>query len=151
IYARDAHPNARELAARLAELEGGTWAVVTGSGMGAISAILLSLVGQGERIVASNRLYGRTSQLLNQELTRYGVQAAIVDVSDLEQVRKALETPARVLFVETMSNPLLGLSDVAGLATLAHERGCQLVVDNTFATPVLVRPLDLGADLVMES
>jgi cystathionine beta-lyase/cystathionine gamma-synthase len=151
IYARDAHPNARELAARLAELEGGTWAVVTGSGMGAISAILLALVGQGERIVASNRLYGRTSQLLNQQLTRYGVQAAIVDVSDLEQVRKALETPARVLFVETMSNPLLSLSDVTSLSTLAHERGCQLVVDNTFATPVLVRPLDLGADLVMES
>jgi cystathionine beta-lyase/cystathionine gamma-synthase len=151
IYARDAHPNARELASQLANREGAKWGIITGSGMGAISAILLALVQQGERVVASNRLYGRTTQLLNQEMARFGVQTVLVDTGDLDQVRKALETAARVLFVETMSNPLLRLSDVERLAALAHERSCLLVVDNTFATPVLVRPLDLGADLVMES
>jgi cystathionine beta-lyase/cystathionine gamma-synthase len=150
-YARDAHPNSRALAERLAEVEGAQWGVVCGSGMAAISAILLSLVQKGERIVASNRLYGRTTQLLNQELPRFGVQTTFVDTGDVEQVRRALETPARVLFVETMSNPMLRLSDVQAFAPLAKERGCPFVVDNTFATPALVRPLDLGADIVMES
>jgi cystathionine beta-lyase/cystathionine gamma-synthase len=151
IYARDGHPNAKFLADELARLEGGTWAVVCGSGMAAITATLLATCQQGDRIVASNRLYGRTTQLLGQELTRYGVQAIFVDTSDLEEVRQALQKPAKVLFVETMSNPLLRLVDVPRLAELAHERDCLLVVDNTFATPVLLRPLDHGADLVMES
>jgi cystathionine beta-lyase/cystathionine gamma-synthase len=150
-YARDAHPNARRLAAKMAELEGGTWAVVTGSGMAAISTILLATVRPGERIVAGNRLYGRTTQLLQQELARFGVPSAFVDANDLDAVRKELEMPARLLHVETMSNPLCRTVDVAALATLAHDRDCLFVVDNTFATPVLCRPLDLGADLVMES
>jgi cystathionine beta-lyase/cystathionine gamma-synthase len=101
--------------------------------------------------VASNRLYGRTTQLFQEELPRFGVQTSLVDAGDLEQVQKALETPTRLLFVETLSNPLLRAADVDALARLAHERGCLLVVDNTFATPVLLRPLEHGADLVMES
>lgn len=151
IYARDGHPNARLLADELARLEGGTWALVTGSGMAAITAILLATAQQGDRVVASHRLYGRTTQLLGQELPRYGVTADFVDTSDFEQVRQALQTPAKVLFVETMSNPLLRLVDVPRLAELAHEKDCLLVVDNTFATPVLHKPLDHGADIVMES
>ncbi len=151
IYARDSHPNARLLADQLAATEGATWAVVCGSGMAAITAGLLAVLQQGDRVVASNRLYGRTSQLLSQELTRFGVQARFVDASDLDQVRAALDEPAKVLFVETMSNPLLRLVDVEALARLSRERGCLLAVDNTFATPVLTRPLDLGAELVMES
>jgi cystathionine gamma-synthase len=151
IYARDAHPNARHLAAQLASLEGGQWAVITGSGMAAISALVLATVQQGQRIIASHRLYGRTTQLFQQELPRFGVQTTFVDTSDLQEVQQALEAPARLLFVETLSNPLLRTSDLAALVRLAHERDCLLVVDNTFATPVLVRPLELGADLVMES
>jgi cystathionine gamma-synthase len=151
IYARDAHPNARHLAEQLGELEGAAWSVVTGSGMAAISAIFLACVQQGDRIIASNRLYGRTTQLLNQELLRYGVQTTFVDSSDLEQVEAALKTPAKILFVETMSNPLVRLVDIEALAELADEHDCVLIVDNTFATPVLARPLDLGADFVMES
>jgi cystathionine beta-lyase/cystathionine gamma-synthase len=151
IYARDGHPNARQLADQLAALEGASWAVVCGSGMAAISAVVLATVSQGERIVASNRLYGRTTQLFKEELPRFGVEATLVDVNDLAAVRAALDRPAKLLFVETMSNPLLRLVDVAALAELAEERGCRLVVDNTFATPVLCRPLELGADFVMES
>ena len=151
IYARDAHPNARRLASQLAEWEGAQWALVTSSGMAAISAIILATVQQGQRIVASHRLYGRTSQLFQQELPRLGVQTTLVDTSNLEEVRRALETPARLLFVETLSNPLLRIADLPTLAKLAHERDCLLVVDNTFATPVLVRPLEVKADLVMES
>jgi cystathionine beta-lyase/cystathionine gamma-synthase len=151
IYARDGHPNARQLAEQLAALEGATWAMVCGSGMAAISAVALTSVSQGERVVASNRLYGRTTQLFMEELPRFGVETTLVDVNDLAAVRAALEQPAKLLFVETMSNPLLRLVDLEALAELADERGCQLVVDNTFATPVLCRPLEWGADFVMES
>jgi cystathionine beta-lyase/cystathionine gamma-synthase len=151
IYARDGHPNAKFLAEELARQEGGTWAMVCGSGMAAITATLLATCQQGDRLVASNRLYGRTTQLLGQELARYGVQASFVDTNNLDEVRQALQQPAKVLFVETMSNPLLRVADVPRLAELAHERDCLLVVDNTFATPVLLRPLDHGADVVMES
>jgi cystathionine beta-lyase/cystathionine gamma-synthase len=119
--------------------------------MAAITATVLATCQQGDRLVASNRLYGRTTQLLGQELARYGVQCTFVDTNNLDEVRQALQKPAKVLFVETMSNPLLRVADVPRLAELAHERDCLLVVDNTFATPVLLRPLDHGADLVMES
>ncbi len=151
IYARDSHPNARHLAAQLAQLEGAAWGLVCGSGMAAVSAALLGLVQQGDRIVASNRLYGRTTQLLSQELSRFGVKTTFVDACDVGEVKRALQEPARVLFVETMSNPLLRLVDVEAVARLARKAGALLIVDNTFATPVLVRPLELGADLVMES
>jgi cystathionine gamma-synthase len=151
IYARDAHPNARQLAGRLAALEGGQWGLVCGSGMAALSAVRLATLQQGGRVVASNRLYGRTTQLLQQELARFGVQTAFVDTGDLGQVGRALQTPARVLLVETLSNPLLHVADLDTLGRLAQEHDCLLVVDNTFATPVLARPLERGAHLVMES
>ncbi|MCI0682033.1 MAG: aminotransferase class I/II-fold pyridoxal phosphate-dependent enzyme [Gemmataceae bacterium] len=151
IYARDAHPNARRLAQLLAEDEGADWGLVTGSGMAAITALVVATTQHGQRIVASNRLYGRTTQLFSQELGRFGVAAEYVDANDLEQVEAALAKGARLLFVETMSNPLVRVVDIANLATLAHRHNCLLVVDNTFATPVLTKPLDLGADLVMES
>ena len=119
--------------------------------MAAISAIFLATLRPGDRIVASNRLYGRASKLLRQGFGRFGVPTDFIDVTDLDMVRKALASPARLLFVETISNPILRVADLERLAALARERGCLFVVDNTFATPVLTRPLELGADLVMES
>lgn len=151
IYARDGHPNARRLADQLAAVEKADWAVVCGSGMAAITATLLTVTQQGDRVVASNSLYGRTAQLLNQELSRYGVQSSFVDTRDLRAVAAALDKPAKLLLVETISNPLLCVADLEAVASLAHERDCQLAVDNTFATPALVRPLELGADFVIES
>lgn len=151
IYARDGHPNASQLAAHLTTMEAGDWSIVCGSGMAAISAIFLALLEKGSRVLASNRLYGRTTQLLNQELIRYGVRTTFVDVNNLDEVREALVTPTRLLFLETMSNPLLRVPDLERLVELAHSRDCLVVVDNTFATPELVKPLALGADLVMES
>jgi cystathionine beta-lyase/cystathionine gamma-synthase len=151
IYARDAHPNASHLAELLARMEHAEWAVICASGMAAISTILLATLEQGDRIVASNRLYGRTTQLLMQELPRLGVQTSLVDASEVAQVQRALEQPAKVLFVETMSNPLLRFVDIPALAEVARAKGCRFIVDNTFATPVLCRPLDLGAHVVMES
>jgi cystathionine gamma-synthase len=151
IYARDAHPNARHLAKLLAKTEAAEWGVITGSGMGAISAIVLATVQQGQRILASNRLYGRTVQLFTQELSRFGVTTDYVDANDLRAVEDGLKKSPRLLFVETMSNPLLRVVDLEALADLAHNYGTLLVVDNTFATPVLTKPMELGADFVMES
>src|SRR3954466_13066014 len=131
IYARDAHPNARHLAAELAAWEAADWAVICGSGMAAISAFLLAILQHGDRLVASNRLYGRTTQLLDQELGRFGVRTTFVDCNDLESVKRALAEPAKLLFVETVSNPMLRVVDVATLAALAHARNCLLMVDNT--------------------
>jgi cystathionine beta-lyase/cystathionine gamma-synthase len=151
IYARDGHPNARFLAAEIQKLEGAAWGAICSSGMAAITAALVALVKQGDRILASNSLYGRTTQLLNQELIRFGVNTTFVDCGQLSQVRSALTQPTRLLLVETISNPLLRLADIEELARLTREQGCLLFVDNTFATPALARPLDLGADLVVES
>jgi cystathionine beta-lyase/cystathionine gamma-synthase len=151
IYARDGHPNAKALADKLAKLESAKWAIVCGSGMAALSAAFFGYVSLGDRIVASNRLYGRTNKLLRQELQRFGVKTTVVDCNDLDAVRAAFAEPARVLFVETMSNPLCRTVDVPALAEIAHQHGAKLVVDNTFATPTLFRPLKHGADLVMES
>src|SRR5437764_364142 len=124
IYARDAHPNARHLAAELATWEAADWAVICGSGMAAISAFLLAILQHGDRLVASNRLYGRTTQLLDQELGRFGVRTAFVDCNDLGAVQRALAEPAKVLFVETVSNPMLRVVDVAGLAPAVMQGGC---------------------------
>jgi cystathionine beta-lyase/cystathionine gamma-synthase len=150
IYARDGHPNAHLLAQELAALEGAAWALVCSSGMAAITASLLSITQQGDRLVASNSLYGRTTQLFR-ELGRFGVQTTFVDARDLKQVQNALDNSAKALLVETMSNPLLCLVDIPALVKMCHERACLLIVDNTFATPVLTRPLELGADYVVES
>jgi cystathionine beta-lyase/cystathionine gamma-synthase len=151
IYARDAHPNAQMLASRLANLEGAEWALVTSSGMSALGAIFLATLQHGARVIASNRLYGRTTQQLHQELGRFGVQTTFVDTNALEEVEAALHQPARLVLVETLSNPLLRVANISALARIAHEQGTLLVVDNTFATPEITRPLAMGADLVMES
>jgi cystathionine beta-lyase/cystathionine gamma-synthase len=151
IYARDAHPNARRLAQRLADAEAAQWGIVTGSGMAAITAIVVATLQQGQRIVASNRLYGRTVQLFAQELGRFGVTCEFVDTNDLGQVETAMDQGARMLFVETVSNPLLRVADLPALAALARRHQCLFVVDNTFASPALTRPMQMGADFVMES
>src|SRR5262249_51380540 len=144
IYARDSHPNARQLGARLAAVEGAGWGLVTSSGMAALSAILLATLEKGQRVVASSRLYGRTTQLLAQELSRFGVESAFVDINDHDQVQKELARPTRILLVETLSNPLLRVADIPALAKISRAAGALLVVDNTFATPELTRPLEMG-------
>jgi cystathionine beta-lyase/cystathionine gamma-synthase len=119
-YARDAHPNARLLADQISALESASWSIICSSGMAAITSVLLALVKQGDRIVASNSLYGRTTQLVGRELPRFGVNATFVDCGQPDQVRAALTEPAQVLLVETMSNPLLRLPNLEELIQMAH-------------------------------
>jgi cystathionine beta-lyase/cystathionine gamma-synthase len=151
IYSRDGHPNAVSLGSELAQLHGASWGLVTGTGMSALSLAILSQVNLGDRIVASNQLYGRTTGLLKTELMRFGISTEFIDTNDLAAVDLALQTPTRLLIVETISNPLLRVSDLPALSALAHTHSCKLLVDNTFASPILARPLEQGADLVMES
>jgi cystathionine beta-lyase/cystathionine gamma-synthase len=149
IYARDGHPNASTLTAKLNRLHGASWGTVCGSGMGAIVAAVLPLVKSGDRIVASDKLYGKTTRLFR-ELAKFGVTTTFVDSNDLSAVA-AVSDGAAVVFVETISNPLCRVCDLPELAALAKRHGAKLIVDNTFASPVLCRPLGLGADVVMES
>jgi len=151
IYARDNHPNAAELATTVAALEGGAWGIVGGSGMSVLSIAFLGLVSAGDRVIAGNQLYGRTNRLLRHELARFGVGCAVVDCTDLGAVREALRTPSKFLVTETITNPLLRVADLEALAELCRAAGCRLIVDNTFASPVLCKPLEIGTDIVMES
>jgi len=151
VYQRDAHPNADILAEKCRELHGAERAAIASSGMGALAAIVLSQLKQGDHIVVSNQLYGRSSLLLTQESNRFGIACIETDTCDLNAVDEAIGPETRMVVVETIANPLLRVADITRLAELAHRHGAKLLVDNTFATPVLCRPLDHGADFVLES
>ncbi|MGL4422083.1 MAG: trans-sulfuration enzyme family protein [Gemmataceae bacterium] len=152
IYARDGHPNAAELSAVLNQLSAAPWGFITASGMGALAAAFLATVRTGANILASDRLYGKTTRLLRSEFDRLGITTQFVDTSDLVAVETALKaTPTALVVVETISNPHCRVADIPELAHRAHAAGAKLLVDNTFASPGLCRPLELGADLVMES
>jgi cystathionine beta-lyase/cystathionine gamma-synthase len=151
-YSRIDNPTTAALAAAVAELEGGEAGVSFATGMAAIHAALLSLVSAGDRIVSTRAVYGSTRALQANVLGRLGVTTEYVDITDHATVEAArAAAPARVLYAETISNPTIVVADIAGLASIAHRHGATLVVDNTFASPYLCRPLELGADLVIES
>ncbi len=150
-YARDNHPNAAELASHVAAMHDAKWGVIAASGMGAISATLLSLLKSGDHVVASDQLYGGTMQLLRQQLPRFGITTTWVDFNDLPAVEGALRKPTQILFAEKISNPLVRVCDLKRLADMARAHDAMLIVDNTFATPVLCKLLTLGADVVIES
>ena len=150
-YSRWSNPTLRALEERLAALEGGQSALATATGMAAVSAILLTFLGQGDHVVASEVCYAGSVELFGEHLPRLGIQVSLVDTSDLGQVRAALRPETRLVYVETPANPILRIADIAALAELAHAAGAQLVVDSTFAGPTLQRPLALGADYVVHS
>jgi canavanine-gamma-lyase len=159
-YTRWSNPTLRALEERLAALETVTLpiakkqqidAVVTASGMAAVSALLLTLLGKGDHVVASEVCYAGSVELFGQYLPRFGIEVSLVDTSDLEQVRGALKPNTRLLYAETPANPILRIADIAGLAEIAHAAGIPLAVDSTWASPALQQPLALGADFVLHS
>ncbi|MBA61724.1 MAG: hypothetical protein CMJ76_05095 [Planctomycetaceae bacterium] len=151
VYQRDCHPNADLFAEACQDLHQAERAVITSSGMAAISLAVLSQLQAGDHILVSNQLYGRTTLLLTSELQRLGVTHSLIDPYDLESVRSAVTTETKMMVVETIANPLLRVIDIRGLAKIARAADALLLVDNTFATPAICKPLTLGADLVMES
>ena len=150
VYARDAHPNASALASKVAAIEGTEAALVCGSGMAAEAALFLACLDAGDTIALSEGLYGRTVGLVTKELARFGVGCVMFDATRPESLREAIRPRTRLAFVETISNPLIRVADIAGLAEVAHAADCLLAVDHTFA-PLLCSPIALGADVVVHS
>jgi methionine-gamma-lyase len=150
LYSRHWNPTNKYLSDALARMEDGESAQVMASGMGAISTTLLQLCSAGDEVVASRTIYGGTYALLKNLLPRLGITTRFVDTTDLDAVRRACGPKTRAIYCESISNPLLEVDDLAGLAGIARERGARLVVDNTFS-PMILSPLRLGADVVIHS
>lgn len=151
IYARFSNPTVKAFEERLARMEGGEACVATASGMVAILSLALATMKAGDHLLASNGLFGSTISLFNNYLVKFGVDVDYVDQKDPAAWEQAIRPNTRLLFVETPSNPLTEVADIAALAELAHRHGAKLAVDNCFLTPVFQRPLALGADYVIHS
>jgi len=151
VYSRYGNPTNQMLAERLAALEGAETCRITASGMGAISSAMIAPCSAGDRVVAANALFGSCRHICSTILPRYGVETEFVNGNDLDAWKRALSKPTRLVLIESPSNPLLEAVDIAAVAELAHAAGALLVVDNVFATPILQKPLELGADIAVYS
>ncbi|MBP7079844.1 MAG: O-succinylhomoserine sulfhydrylase [Rhodocyclaceae bacterium] len=151
VYARFTNPTVTSLQQRLAALEGAEDCIATASGMAAIMATVMALMNAGQHIVASRSIFGATQQMFTNLLPRFGIETSFVDGSNLSGFASALRPNTRIVFVESPSNPLTELVDIAALAEVTRAQGVLLVVDNCFCTPALQLPLTLGADLVIHS
>lgn len=151
VYSRIHNPNHTVLEAALAELEGGEVATVVASGMAAIQIACLAHLSAGDRMLVTRDCYGGTQVQFLQELTRFGIAIDFVDFSNLETAAEAISAGAKIVYLETISNPLMKLVDIPAIRELAHAHGALVVVDNTFASPYVCQPLQLGADLSIHS
>jgi O-succinylhomoserine sulfhydrylase len=151
IYSRFTNPTVRTFEERLASLEGGKRCVATSSGMAAILATCAGLLKAGDHIVSSRSIFGTTTVLFSTYLAKFGIETTFVALADVQAWRDAIRPETRLLFLETPSNPLTEIADIAALAALSKEKNCVLAVDNCFCTPALQRPLELGADIVIHS
>ncbi len=150
-YSRFGNPTVAMFEARMCELEGAAAARATASGMAAVFASLMSQLKAGDRVVASDALFGSCHYIIAEILPRFGVESVLVDGRDLDQWKKALAKPTAAVFMESPSNPQLRIVDIAAVCEMAHAAGARVVVDNVFATPMLQQPLKLGADVVVYS
>lgn len=151
VYSRYTNPTVANFETRLAQMEGAESGVATASGMAAILSICMAFLKAGDHILCSRDVFGSTTVLLNKYMAKFGVQVSFVALSDLDAWKNAVQKNTQLLFLETPSNPLNEVADIAALAQLAREKDIRLVVDNCFCTPVLQQPLSLGAHLVMHS
>lgn len=151
IYSRFTNPTVRTFEERLAAMEGAECCVATASGMSAITATCIGLLRTGDHIVSSRSIFGTTTVLFENFLGKLGIATSFVELSDLRAWEQAIKPETKLLFLETPSNPLTELVDIAALAEIAHRHGCLLVVDNCFCTPALQQPIALGADIIIHS
>lgn len=151
VYSRYTNPTVRGFEERLAALEGAEACVATSSGMAACLAVFMGHLKAGDHVLASRAIFGTTVQMLGNILARWGLETTFVDLADTQAWRDALQPNTRLFFLETPSNPMTEIADLRVLAAIAHAAQALLVVDNTFCTPVLQRPLDFGADIVVHS
>ncbi|GAB2657994.1 cystathionine gamma-synthase [Prescottella soli] len=150
-YARTGNPTRRPLEANLAALESGTFGRAFGSGMAATDCVLRSVLRPGDHLVIPNDAYGGTFRLIDKVFTQWGIEYTPAAVSDVDAVRAAIRPETKLVWVETPTNPLLNIGDIAAISEVAHAAGAKLVVDNTFASPYLQQPLTLGADIALHS
>ncbi len=151
IYGRLTNSTQDVLEKRVAALEGGVAALAVASGAAAISYAIEALAGKGEHIVAQKTIYGGSFNLLAHTLPLYGIETTFVDIHDLDEVKAAIKPNTKAIFIETLGNPGSDIPDIEALAELAHSNGIPLVIDNTFGTPYLIKPIELGADIVVHS
>ncbi len=151
IYSRYSNPNTDELVRKLCLLEGAEDGIATASGMAAVFVSMASLLKSGDHVLAARSLFGSTHQILTRLFPRWGIECSYADISDPSSFEKLLRPTTRLIFIETPSNPGLDLIDIGWLSGLARARGIPLIVDNCFATPLLQRPIDFGADVVVHS
>jgi cystathionine gamma-synthase len=151
VYSRPKNPTRSALETCLAAVEGGEFGYAFASGMAATDTLLRAVCGPGDHVVLPNDVYGGTYRLFAKVLANWGVEFDAADISNVDAVRAAMRSQTRLIWCESPTNPMLSIADIAGLATLAHDEGAMLVVDNTFASPYLQQPLLLGADVVLHS
>lgn len=151
IYTRMGNPTIARLEEAIATVEGGAGAIATGSGMACVCNLVFSLMNAGDHLVGTSSVYGPSRMVIERDWKRFGVESSFVDTSNIDEIKAAIRPNTTVIFVETPANPTIVLTDISAAAQVAHEAGALLVVDNTFASPVLQRPLELGADVVFHS
>jgi methionine-gamma-lyase len=151
IYTRLGNPTTAALEKSVAYLEGGVGALATATGMAAVTTVYLTFLGQGAHMIGTASCYGPSRVVMETELARFGIAFDFVETSDLDRVRRALRPATRLILIETPANPTLRLTDIKACAALAHERNVLMAVDNTFCSPLLQKPLELGADIVIHS
>ena len=151
IYTRMMNPTTDVFEKRIAALEGGVGALAVASGSAAITYSILNIAQAGDEIVAATTLYGGTVNLFSATLPRLGINTVFVDPEDPENFRSAITEKTKALFIETIGNPGINLIDIEKVANIAHENGIPLIVDNTFGTPYLIKPIEFGADIVVHS
>lgn len=151
IYTRLMNPTSSAFEARVAALEGGVGAVAVASGMAAITYAIQGVAQNGDHIVSTNSVYGGTHTLFQHTLPRFGITTTFVDTDHLDEVKAAFKENTKALYIETIGNPAGNIEDIESLAEIAHSNGVPLIIDNTFATPYLCRPIDFGADIVVHS
>jgi len=151
IYTRLGNPTIKALEDCVASLERGFAALATASGMAAISTVYMAYLDRNAHMIGPTAIYGASRTVIENEFSRYGVEADFVDASDIRNIEKRLRPNTRLIFIETPANPTLAVTDIRACARLAHERGLLLVADNTFCSPIVQRPIELGADIVVHS
>ena len=151
IYTRIGNPTIAAFEEAMAKIENGFGGIATSSGMGAVSTVYLAYLGVGKHVVCSASVYGPSRSILEKHFSRFGVEATFVHTSNLEEVEKAIKPNTTLIYIETPANPTLEITDIQAISELAHKKGLKVVVDNTFATPYLQKPLELGADAVLHS
>lgn len=151
IYTRIGNPTINALESLVADLESGTKGIATSSGMAAVNTVYMTLLSKGDHMVSSAAVYGPSRVVMEQHWSRFGVESSFVDTSNIEEIKKAIRPNTKMLYIETPANPTMDITDLKACVEIAHEKGILVVVDNTFSSPYLQRPIEMGVDVVLHS